>query len=96
MASARVASPITPCHSSMGNWLVAMVERREGSRVLLFHLMEIRHELLIERPKLNAAVDEFQDEFKKILGDRPNLKSIMVNEFPKEYVATVLTTCVNR
>ena len=58
-------------------------------------MLEIRHELLIERPKLNAAVDEFQGEFKKILGDRPNLKSIMVNEFPKEYFATILTTLMD-
>lgn len=75
-------------------WKLSL-ERREGSRVLLFHLLEIRHELLIERPKLNAAVDEFQDEFKQILGDRPNLKSIMVNEFPKEYFATILTTLMD-
>lgn len=75
-------------------WKLSL-ERRQGSRTLLFHLLEIRHELLIERPKLNAAVDEFQDEFKKILGDRPNLKSIMVNEFPKEYFANVLTTLMD-
>lgn len=75
-------------------WKLSL-DRREGSRILLFHLLEIRHELLIERPKLNAAADEFQNEFKKILGDRPNLKSIMVNEFPKEYFATMLTTLMD-
>lgn len=61
--------------------------RKESAKTLLFYLMEIRQELLIERPKQDAVVKEFQTELSKILGDRPKLKSLMVDQMPKEYMA---------
>ncbi len=70
-------------------------ERKESARTLLFHLMEIRQELLIERPKLAAAVDAFQADFQEILGDRPNLRSVLDKGFPREYVATTLTSLMD-
>ncbi|MDP4532869.1 hypothetical protein Q9252_12010 [Marinobacter salarius] len=71
------------------------LRRKESARTLLFHLLEIRHELLIERPKLDAVVEEFQSEFREILGDRPNLKSLMIDQVPREHIAAVLATLMD-
>ena len=59
---------------------------------MLFHLLEIRQQLLIEQPKLNKMVDEFQSELHGILGERPNLKALVVNQIPREQIATLIAS----
>lgn len=64
--------------------------RKESAKTLLFYLLEIRQELLIERPKLDSVADEFQSELDSILGNRPKLKSIFAEHLSKQYIANVV------
>ena len=70
-------------------------QQKESARTLLFHLLEIRHELLIERPRLDSLIDEFHSQLAAILGDRPKLKSLMIDQVPKDYMTTTLVTLMD-
>lgn len=68
------------------------VEDRAAARNLLFYLLELRHELVFEQPKLEAFIDEFKSQMNKVIGDRPNLKSLVVDQIPQKHIAAMLTS----
>jgi hypothetical protein len=76
----------------LGYLLKLRLQRKESARTVLFHLLEIRQQLLIEQPKLDKMVDEFQSELHGILGERPNLKALVANQIPREHIAALLAS----
>ncbi|WP_305967418.1 hypothetical protein [Marinobacter salsuginis] len=68
------------------------VEDRAAARNLLFYLLELRHELVFEQPKLEAFIDEFKSQMNEVIGDRPNLKFLVVDQIPQEHIAAMLAS----
>lgn len=86
---------ITAILAVIGYFFKLGLERRETARTLLFHLLEIRHELLIERPRLSKLVDDFSAEMLDLVGDRPHLNNAIVDQLPRAQIASILTSMVD-
>jgi len=86
---------VTASLGVLGYLMKLRLQRKESARTVLFHLLEIRQQLLIEQPKLDKMVDEFQSELHGILGERPNLKELVTNQIPREQIATLLASMVD-
>ena len=83
---------LTAVFAMIGYFYRMGVAKRAAAKTLLFHLLEIRHELVIETPQLEKLIDEFRDEMRDLVGDRPLLMTIVVDAIPREQFALMLTS----
>lgn len=83
---------LTAVFAMVGYFYRMGVAKRAAAKTLLFHLLEIRHELVIETPQLDKLIEEFRDEMRDLVGDRPLLMTIVVDAIPREQLALMLTS----
>ncbi|BES70024.1 hypothetical protein RE428_10420 [Marinobacter nanhaiticus D15-8W] len=80
--------------ASVGYLYKLGVEKRQSARYLLFHLLEIRHELSLRLPRSDHEVEKLQEDFRAVVGERTNLLKI-VDMLPKTELGAMLGTVTN-